>query len=91
MFHTLVALLLTKGVEPKRHRAVPELLRRHFAEFLGSDDVKLVAQVETYRDLADYERDWEATDELVQASFAGVESLIARVRAHLVAGGWTAA
>jgi hypothetical protein len=88
LFHTMTALLLTQGVEPRRHRALPGLLGTHASDVLSADDVATVGRAATYRDLADYERTWEATAELAGSAFAEIERLIDRVVAHLVTTGW---
>jgi uncharacterized protein (UPF0332 family) len=88
LFHTLVALLLTEGVEPKRRRALPHLLGERFSGLLTAADIALVSRTATYRGLADYERTWEASSDVSDAAFAEVEPFIERLRAHLVAEGW---
>lgn len=88
LFQTLVALLLTEGIEPKRHRALPHLLGERFAGLLSAADIALVSRTATYRGLADYERTWEATSDVSDVAFAEVEPFIERIRAHLVAAGW---
>jgi len=91
LFHTLVALLLTEGIEPRRHRGLPHLLGTHFSSLIAAADVALVTRVASYRDLADYERTWEATEEIVREASVAVDALLARIRQHLVDQGWTAA
>jgi uncharacterized protein (UPF0332 family) len=88
LFHTLTALLLTQGVEARRHRALPSLLGTHARDVIGAAEVAVVGRAATYRDLADYERTWLATPEVAAAAFAEIEPLIERVCAHLVATGW---
>ncbi len=88
LFHTLTALLLTVGVEPRRHRSLPQLLGAHFADLLGPADIVLVSRAATYRDLADYERSWIATPEIAAEAFAAFEPLMTRVREHLSKSGW---
>ena len=90
MFHTLTALLLTGGVEPRRHRALPGLLGTHFGHVVGPADIVVVSRAATYRDLADYERTWNATPEIVADAFATIEPLLERVNAHLAREGWSA-
>lgn len=89
MFHTLTALLLTAGIEPRKHRGLPHLLGTHFSSFLTAADIALVSRAATYRDLADYERTWDATDEIVGTAFADLDPLLARVRKHLADTGWS--
>jgi predicted nucleotidyltransferase len=54
---------------------------------LTPDDMALVSRVGGYRDLADYERTWEATEKVSAEAFSAVEPLIARARASLEADG----
>jgi len=91
LFRTMTALLLTEGVEARRHRSLPGLLGTKFAAsgLLGASDIALVSRSATYRDLADYERTWEATLSVADAALQEIEPMMARVRAHLVAEGWT--
>jgi uncharacterized protein (UPF0332 family) len=80
LYHTVTALLLTTGVEPRRHRALPGLLGTHFSTSLSPTDLSIVARAATWRDLADYERTWEANAEVTLQAFAEIEPLIERVR-----------
>lgn len=91
LFHTMTALLLTEGVEPRRHRALTALLGTHVAPsgVLSAADIALLGRTATYRDLADYERTWEATGEVAASAFDEVEPLLDRVTAHLAQQGWT--
>ena len=90
LFHHVTALLLTRGVEPRRHRALPGLVTTHLVATgaLLPGDVTLVARIAGYRDLADYERAWEATREDADQAFADVESLVVRASSHLRDTGW---
>ncbi len=88
LFHTLVALLLTEGVEPKRHRGMPHLLGSHFPSLLSAADIALVSRIATYRDLADYERTWEATADIFLEAACEIDPLIRRVRDHLSTNEW---
>jgi uncharacterized protein (UPF0332 family) len=80
LYHTVTALLLTTGVEPRRHRALPGLLGTHFAASLSPTDLAVVARAATWRDLADYERTWEANSEVTLQAFTEIEPLMERVR-----------
>ena len=55
-FHWALALLLLKGLEPKSHRGVIQLLYLHYVESgaLSSTDAAAIGQLETYRELSDY-------------------------------------
>lgn len=88
LFHTLVALLLTQGIEPRRHCGLPHLLGSHFSTLLSASDIALVSRAATYRDLADYERTWLATAAIFDESARDIDALIARVKDHLAAARW---
>lgn len=92
LFHTMTALLLTEGVEPRRHRSLPGLLGAKFSAsgLLDAVDIAAVSRAATYRDLADYERTWEATAEVTAAAFAELVPMIDRVESHLAKAGWVA-
>jgi uncharacterized protein (UPF0332 family) len=81
LYHCVTALLLTSGVEARRHRALPGLLGTHFAGILSPSELSVVARAATWRDLADYERTWEANLEVTSQAFAEIEPLMERVRA----------
>jgi hypothetical protein len=89
-FHRARALLLTEGVEPKRHGTVDRLVQRDFVR-TGLLDAKLASNLSTLqqqRQNADYTAEYvftrEITDELVAAS----ESYAAAVEALLAKDGW---
>ncbi len=84
VFHHATALLLTEGVDPRRHRSLPGLLLTHLAGagFDASDAARL-ARLATYRDMADYERAFDATSELVDAAFIDGHAFIEKAVACL--------
>lgn len=90
LYHAMVALLLVHGVEPRRHRALPSLLGTHVVPTgaLTAADVALVSRAYGFRDLADYERTWEATAEILAEALAQIEPLLERARARLTQEGW---
>lgn len=90
LHHMTLALLLTEGIEPRRHRVVSSLLSAHFLPSgkLTPEDIAVVSRTQTYRDLADYDRAWNATQALADEAFAAVEPLLARIRELLDSGGW---
>ena len=55
-FHCALALLMLKGLEPKTHRGVIQLLQLHYVETgaLSARDAAAIGQLETYRELSDY-------------------------------------
>ena len=92
LHHATLALLMTEGVEPRRHRAVSSLLSAHFLPSgkLSAEDIAVVSRTQTYRDLADYDRAWNATQAIVDEAFAAVEPLLARIDELLDSDGWRA-
>ena len=76
LYHVVTALLLSAGVEPRRHRALPGLLGTHFGNVLGPVELAVVARAATWRDLADYERTWQANAEVTAQAFAEIEPLM---------------
>lgn len=80
LYHVVTALLLSAGVEPRRHRALPGLLGTHFGSVLGPAELASVARAATWRDLADYERTWQANAEVTAQAFAEIEPLVARLK-----------
>lgn len=80
VFHALSALLLTEGVEPRRHRALPGLVGRHFGDRFTPEEIALIARAATHRDLADYERTWHATRGLFESSQKELEPLLEKIR-----------
>lgn len=89
LFHAMTALLLARDIEPRRHRALVSLLGTHVVPsgVLAAEDIALVSRMCGYRDLADYERTWDATDTIATEVFEAVESLLARARASLESEG----
>ena len=88
VFHFAAALLLTEGVEPRRHRALPGLLLSHLgsAGFDASDAAR-VARLSTYRDMADYERAFDATADVVADALNDAVAFVDKARACLRARG----
>jgi len=85
LYHVVTALLLSAGVEPRRHRALPGLLGTHFGHLLGPVEQAIVARAATWRDLADYERTWQANAEVTKQAFSEIEPLIERLQQLLAA------
>ena len=84
VFHHVTALLLTEGVEPRRHRALPGLLLTHLggAGFDASDATR-VGRLATYRDMADYERAFDATSDILDEAFRDATVIIEKATACL--------
>ena len=79
-FHFAAALLLTEGVEPRRHRALPGLLLSHLASAgFDASDAARVARLSTYRDMADYERAFDATPAVVHEALNDAVAFVDRL------------
>jgi uncharacterized protein (UPF0332 family) len=81
LYHASAALLLREGVEPRRHRALPGLVGRHFGDRFDAEEIALIARAATHRDLADYERSWHATQALFDKSLAELAPLLDKITA----------
>ena len=92
LFHHVAALLLTEGVDPSSHSALPGLLGKHFVLHgrLTASDVAIVSRTAGYRNLADYERTWDAPMDVVDGAFTEVLGLVARIESVLTEGAWIA-
>lgn len=88
--HAAKAVLLTAGIEPKRHRAVGRLLVVHFiAPDLLPDWVEpALSRLETERDLADYSVAYTVTEERYAKCREQADRLMAELERYLRAGGW---
>ncbi len=55
-FHWAMALLMLKGLEAKTHRGVIQLIHLHYVESntLSPEAAEALGQLETYRELSDY-------------------------------------
>jgi uncharacterized protein (UPF0332 family) len=88
VFHLCAALLLTEGVEPRRRRALPGLLLSHLASAgFDASDAAAIARLSTYRDMADYERAFDATAGVVEAALDDAVRFADKARACLQARG----
>jgi uncharacterized protein (UPF0332 family) len=86
VFHLATALLLTEGVEPRRHRGMPGLLLTHLAGAgFDATDAARLARLATYRDMADYERAFDATQEILDSAFVDGSLFVDKAVAHLQA------
>jgi uncharacterized protein (UPF0332 family) len=87
-FHLVTALLLTEGVEPRRHRALPGLLLTHLgAAGFDAADAARVGRLATYRDMADYERAFDASAEVVDEALRDATHIVDKALAVLRARG----
>jgi uncharacterized protein (UPF0332 family) len=81
-FHWALALLILKGLEPKTHRGVIQLLQLHYVETggLSPEDAAAIGQLETYRELSDYVAKVCFNEQRARAEIRRAESFIASCR-----------
>lgn len=83
-FHLATSVLLTEGVEPRRHRAMPGLLMTHLAGAgFDATDAACLARLATYRDMADYERAFDASEALLGDALRDAELFVEKALACL--------
>jgi uncharacterized protein (UPF0332 family) len=92
LFHYATALLLTEGVEPTSHKALPGLFGLHFVRSgrMTPSEAAVLGHAWQWRTLADYERTWNADAEATSKAFGEIEPLIVRIGEILRAGDWIA-
>lgn len=91
VYHLCLAALLTEGIEPKTHRGALSLLGSELVRsgHLPAQVQHEIARLATYREYADYDRDFVATKELVASELEAARQVRDMVRAFLARGGWT--
>jgi uncharacterized protein (UPF0332 family) len=84
-FHWALALLLLKGLEPKTHRGCIQLIHLHYVETgtLPPAATEALGQLETYRELSDYNAKASFDDKRAAAEIQRAEFFIAHCRALL--------
>jgi uncharacterized protein (UPF0332 family) len=90
--HAVKAVCLTKGLEPKTHRGLKQLVVTQFIlagelpEFIET----ALGQLETERDLADYSAGYRVTAERYEERRDSCDRLLESIDAYLRNGGWLA-
>jgi uncharacterized protein len=81
-FHWALALLLLKGLEPKTHRGCIQLLQLHYVEtgVLPAAAAEALGQLETYRELSDYNTQATFDGARAAAEIGRAESFVASCR-----------
>jgi uncharacterized protein len=84
-FHYGRALLLLEGLEPKTHRGVVGLLMEHYEKprRLGEGVVSVLARLQTFRHLADYDAGTRISQERAQTEVAAAQEFVEKARAFL--------
>jgi uncharacterized protein (UPF0332 family) len=88
--HSAKAVLLTEGIEPRRHRAVGRLLVVHFIsrDLLPDWIEPALSRLETERDLADYAADYRVTEGRYAKCREEAARLMPELERFLRSGGW---
>ena len=87
-FHWAAALLFLKGLEPRTHRGVIQLLQLHYVEpgTLSTESAGALAQLETYRELSDYNAKASFGEERAANEIRRAEAFMAACRPLLQQG-----
>lgn len=90
VFHMACGLLLTEGLEARRHRGVDHLLNLQFvrAGRLDPRHAKAFARLAQYRMQADYSRAFRFTAEGAEEELRLAEATVEALRIELEKGGW---
>jgi uncharacterized protein (UPF0332 family) len=78
-FHWARALLLTKGVDPRSHRGVMQLISLHFVRTraLSAEAAAALSQLGTFRELSDYNSSTDFTASEARAEIQRAQSFMA--------------
>jgi len=81
-YHWSRALLLLRGLEPKTHRGVIQMIGLHYVKegLLSDEAAGLLAHLETYRELSDYTSAADFTEMEARAEIERAEKFIAACR-----------
>ena len=82
-FHYARALLLVAGLEPKTHRGVVSLLLEHYEKpgRLEPGAVSILARLQTFRGLADYDATERLAKERAETEVAAARLFVEKARA----------
>ena len=82
-FHYARALLLVAGLEPKTHRGVVSLLLEHYEKpgRLEPGAVSILARLQTFRGLADYDASERLARERAETEVAAARLFVEKARA----------
>lgn len=85
LFHAVTALLVNDGIPVGSHRGVKALFGQHYVLTgkFTSDNSKLLAQMETLRDKADYNIMYVATREQVMPHIGEVKKFIDEIEEYV--------
>jgi uncharacterized protein (UPF0332 family) len=84
-FHYARALLLLEGLEPKTHRGVVALLLEHYENpgRLEAGAVSILARLQTFRGLADYDAHARIAPDRAQAEVAAARRFVEQAKLFL--------
>ena len=85
MFHAARALLLMKGLNPRKHSGVIRMFGLHFVDegFLGRVYAKYLTSAFSLRSKADYDVYYEPTEEEAEAVVENAERFLERIKTAL--------
>jgi hypothetical protein len=85
-FHYARALLLLDGLEPKTHRGVVSLLMERYEKpgRLEAGAVSVLARLQTFRGLADYDASERIAKERADSEVAAARSFVEKARPFLL-------
>jgi hypothetical protein len=91
-FHYARALLLTEGVEARRHGGLDRLVQRDFVRTgaLSAEVAAELTRLQAMRQRADYSAEHVFTEPMARDAIAGAERFVMGIRALLDAGAWLA-
>lgn len=84
-YHFCLALLLSTGEEPRTHRGLVSLVGTEFVKkgLVAASVQHALARLATYREYADYDRDFVATGEMVELEMRSARDVRDEVERHL--------
>jgi len=90
LLHSVRALLLTEGLEPRSHGGALRLLSLHFVRSgrFAPSSAQLLSKLMKYREEADYACLFVFTRDDLDALLAEVDDLVRRVDSYLAATGY---
>lgn len=84
-FHAVVALLLNKGVSIRSHKGACRMFSLHYVQTreFSVDDMSLYSRLQTIRERADYQNDYELTPDEGEEYLKLAEGLLNRIMKFL--------
>lgn len=82
LFHAITALFVSDGIPVHSHNGMKVLFGKEYVltGLATEDEGKLLSQMETMRERADYDATFKATKALIDERFEAVEKMILRMK-----------